>query len=129
VRLGWVILYVADVAASVEFYERAFGLSRRFVAEGGDYAELETGSTALAFAAHELAGRNVPIAYRATTRRRQPPAFEVALVTDDVPAAVTRAVEAGAALIAPPHEQPWGQTVAYVRDREGVLVELATPVG
>ena len=34
-RLGYVILYVPDVAAAVEFYERAFGLSRRFVHESG----------------------------------------------------------------------------------------------
>ena len=26
-----------------------------------------------------------------------------------------------------PHEQPWGQMVAYVRDPFGTLVELATP--
>jgi hypothetical protein len=25
--------------------------------------------------------------------------------------------------------KPWGQTVAYLRDINGVLVELATPMG
>ena len=28
--LGYVILYVNDVAASLHFYEQAFGLARRF---------------------------------------------------------------------------------------------------
>jgi len=31
-RLGYVILYVPDVPASLAFYERAFGLKRRRVA-------------------------------------------------------------------------------------------------
>jgi catechol 2,3-dioxygenase-like lactoylglutathione lyase family enzyme len=49
-RLGFVTLYVPDMAATVEFNEHAFGLSRRFVHESGRYAEMETGATALAFA-------------------------------------------------------------------------------
>jgi lactoylglutathione lyase len=28
-----------------------------------------------------------------------------------------------------PTVKPWGQTVAYVRDLNGTLVELGTPVG
>ena len=50
-RFGYTIVYVRDVADSVEFYERAFGLERRLLHESGQYAELETGSTALAFGA------------------------------------------------------------------------------
>ncbi len=30
-KLGYTILYVADVAASLSFFERAFGLKRRFL--------------------------------------------------------------------------------------------------
>lgn len=39
------------------------------------------------------------------------------------------AIEAGAlaVAIAEPVTKPWGQTVAYVRDLNGLLVELATP--
>ena len=59
-RFGYTILYVADVAGSVEFYERAFGLERRLLHGSGQYAELETGSTALAFAALDLAAENLP---------------------------------------------------------------------
>ena len=54
-RLGYVILYVPDVPATLAFYERAFGLARRFLDEKGVYGELETGGTALAFAAETLA--------------------------------------------------------------------------
>ena len=55
-QLGYTLVYVADVAATVDFYERAFGLARRFVHDSGSYAEMETGATALAFAAETLAG-------------------------------------------------------------------------
>jgi len=54
--------------------------------------------------------------------------MEVALVTDDVPAAVQRAVGAGAKLLHAPTKKPWGQTVAYLRTPDGTLVELCTPV-
>jgi len=49
-RRGEVILYLADVAKTVAFYERAFGLERRLVHASGTCAEMEIGATALAFA-------------------------------------------------------------------------------
>jgi lactoylglutathione lyase len=121
-RFGFTILYVGDVAASVDFYERAFGLERRLVHHSGEYAELETGATALAFASRELAGQNVPGLEAGSGN-----AFEVCLVTDDVNSGFARAVEAGAAAVSEPSTKPWGQDVAYVRDPDGVLVELASP--
>jgi predicted enzyme related to lactoylglutathione lyase len=127
VRFGWTIVYVADVAATVEFYERAFGLQRRFVAEDGTYAELETGATTLGFAAESLAA-----AGGATIRPNRPAetaaGFDLALVTDAVEADFERAVAAGAVVVAPPAVKPWGQTVAYLRDINGVLVEVCSPV-
>jgi uncharacterized glyoxalase superfamily protein PhnB len=42
---------------------------------------------------------------------------------------VDRAVAAGAALVTPPAQKPWGQTVAHVRDLNGVLIEICTPMG
>jgi lactoylglutathione lyase len=35
-RLGYTILYVSDVRATIDFYERAFGVNRRMVKDG-DY--------------------------------------------------------------------------------------------
>ncbi|MDR6126390.1 catechol 2,3-dioxygenase-like lactoylglutathione lyase family enzyme [Sphingomonas sp. SORGH_AS438] len=49
-KLGYTSIYVADVLAMIDFYERAFGLKRRFVHESNLYAELNTGETVLAFA-------------------------------------------------------------------------------
>ena len=124
-RFGYTILYVGDVGASVDFYERAFGLERRLLHDSGQYAEMETGATALAFAAHDLAAENVPGLPPADGPRA---GFEVCLVTEDVAAGYSRAVGAGAAPISEPATKPWGQDVAYVRDPDGVLVELASPI-
>jgi catechol 2,3-dioxygenase-like lactoylglutathione lyase family enzyme len=102
VRFGYTILYVSDVASSLEFYERALGQRRRFLHESGQYAELDTGETALAFAAHELAAANVPGVYRPEERPSTRPGFEVCFVTDNVQAAFDRAVEEGATAVSPP---------------------------
>ena len=47
---------------------------------------------------------------------------------EDVPAALARALDAGAEPVQEPVLKPWGQTVAYVRAPDGVLIELGTPV-
>jgi lactoylglutathione lyase len=127
-RFGYTILYVEDVAASLDFYERAFGQSRSFVHESGQYGELGTGATVLAFASHELAALNLPGAYKSPEMDSIPTTFEICFVTDDVQAGFARAVEGGAEPVTPPQTKPWGQDVAYVRDLDGNLVEIASPV-
>jgi lactoylglutathione lyase len=128
VRFGYTIMYVEDVPRSLDFYERALGLERRFLHESGDYGELETGATALAFATHGLAASNLPNVYDAATQNGGRPPFEVCFVTEDVERAYQRAVEAGADAVTEPKTKPWGQDVAYVRDPDGNLIELASPV-
>jgi len=130
VSLGYVILYVDDVAGALAFYEEAFGLSRRFFNDddGMAYGELETGSTWLAFASLELANSHLPEEAIAAAPDKAPLGVEIALVTPDVPALFERAVKAGAVVVSEPVEKPWGQTVAYVRDQQGFLVELCSPL-
>ena len=125
-QFGYTILYVPDVPATLRFYEAAFGLKTRFLHEGGDYGELETGSTALAFAAQSLMQQ---LGKNPQTASAQAPSFEIALCTPDVAQALDRAVAAGAKLMRPAEVMPWGQTIAYVADINGFLVELCTPVG
>jgi lactoylglutathione lyase len=126
-RLAYTILYVPDVPGTLAFYEQAFGLTRRFLHEGNDYAELETGATALAFAAESL--MSATIDYARNRPGERPAGAEVGFVTEDVPAAFARAVAARAVAVQPPLHKPWGQVVSYVRDCNGFLVELCTAVG
>lgn len=126
-QLGYTILYVPDVTAAVEFYERAFSLKRRFIHESGEYAEMETGSTALAFASERLAEAN-GIAIRPNTLRDVAAGIEICLVTDAPEAAYEHAVASGAVPVKPVERKPWGQDVSYVRDLNGCLVEICSPV-
>lgn len=123
-RFGYCILYVPDVPAALSFYEQAFGLSRHFLHESNTYGELATGTTRLAFAAEPLAETHAD--FRPNRLNERPCAMELALVTDDVGAALDRAIAAGATPHKPAEEKPWGQTVAYVRDPNGFLIELCT---
>lgn len=128
-KLGYTIIYVSDVAASLQFFGDAFGLPTRFLHESGSYGELDTGATTLSFAAHELGHMNFAGGHVEVDRSPQPLGFEVALVTDDVPAAHAKAIASGARELAAPSVKPWGQTVSWVRCPDGVVVELCTPVG
>ncbi len=125
-RFGYAIAYVQEVERSVTFYERAFGLKRRFVDESGQYAEMETGQTTLAFASNELGQSNLPGGFRENDPAEPPAGVEIALVAEDVGTAFRSALEAGATKVAEPKTKPWGQTVAYVRVPDGVLVEIGS---
>ena len=129
ISLGYVILYVKDVSASLAFYEEAFGLSRRFFNDdhGKAYGELDTGTARLAFYSFELAKTQFK-EFVAAAPDQAPLGFEIALVTPEVPALYARALKAGATAVSEPATKPWGQTVACLRDRDGHLVELCTPL-
>ena len=128
-KFGYTILYVPDVAASLEFFTKAFGIERRFLHESGMYGELETGETTLAFAAHAMGEMNYSTGHVEAHSSAKPLGMEIALVTSDVLAAHKRAVAAGAVELAAPSQKPWGQTVSYVRCPDGALVELCSPMG
>lgn len=123
-KFRYTILYVKDVKASLDFYCAAFGMTQKMLHGEGGYGELDTGHTVLAFAS--LAGMKDknPVAANANS-----PSFEIAFETDDVVAGVSRAVEAGAKRVKEPMDMPWGQTVAYVSDNDGFLIEICTPIG
>ncbi len=127
-QFGYTIVYVRDVGTSIDFFERAFGLARAFVAPDGEFGTLATGGTLLAFCRHDVALDSVGQPYVAADASAQPLGMEIALVTDDVAAACERAQACGATLIKPPAAKPWGQTVAYLRCPDGSLVELCTPM-
>lgn len=126
-KLDAIMFWVADVPATVAFYENAFGLTRQWVREEGDYAQMNTEGVTLTFAS-ELAAPATGVDIRANRADGPAPGVQLALATDDVDGSFHRAVEAGARLVAPPVTKPWGQVVAYVRDLDGILVELSSPM-
>ena len=127
-KLGYTILYVASVADTLAFYERAFGLERG-ITTANEYGELKTGATTLAFAAAPFVRGLHPAGFEDAAPGGVPPPVEIGLVTEDVEGAFVKAVEAGAAAVKPPERKPWGQLVGYVRDNNGFIVEICSPMG
>ncbi|MEQ8676294.1 MAG: VOC family protein [Aggregatilineales bacterium] len=128
-KFGYTINYVADVEKALEFFENAFGITRRFLTEEKDYGELETGETILAFASHQLGRSNLTGGYVSMSDTDKPLGCEIALVTEDVNSAYDNAIKAGAIGLKTPEAKPWGQIISYVRCPSGILLELCTPVG
>lgn len=128
--LGYTIFYVADVRATVAFFQEAFGLEPKFVTDEGDYGELATGATTLAFANITLAmdGLGSAGGFTPSDPNQPPQGASITLVSNEFEALFTQALAAGATRYVDPSEKPWGQTVAYMRDANGILIELATPV-
>ena len=52
----------------------------------------------------------------------------MALVAENVQAIIDKALEFGATLTEKPIQKPWGQTVGYIRDIDGFLLEICTPL-
>lgn len=126
-KLKYILLYVADIEKTVRFYEKAFKLKRRFIHESGQYAEIETGETRLGFVAHPLA-KSHGFTYTETTLEGAPPGFELGFTCDNVATVYKYAVYAGATPVSEPIQKPWGQTVSYVRDLNGYLIEICSPM-
>lgn len=127
-KFGYTIIYVSDVPSSIAFFENAFGFSKKFVDDSGDYGELDTGETTLSFAAHSLGESNLPNGYVAIDSSDKPLGIEIALITNEIESAHQKAIAAGAIAITAPKAKPWGQIVSYVRCPDGTLVELCTPI-
>ena len=121
--------FVSDVPATVAFYDKAFGFKLRYMHPSSGYAELETGNTLLCFISDaflEKAGLIGGLAYAPNRPQENPVAAQVAFVCDDIAADWARAVAAGAVVVKSPEAKPWGQTAGYLRDCNGVIVELNT---
>ena len=124
-KLSYVILYVKDVEASVTFYKQAFGLGHKFTHEGGDYAEMDTGETTLAFCNHNLAESLFNGNYEQTSLKDKVSVSQITLAPEDIKQAYKKALQAGAVSISEPQIKPWNFEVASVRDIDGHAVELA----
>ena len=129
IKFAYTILYVQDVTRAIDFYEKAFAFTRKFITPDNSYGELLMGDTTLSFASTALAETNLKDGFIESSLSEKPFGIEIGFTTEDVEATVKVAVEAGAIMVAEPKIKPWGQVVAYVRDIDGFLVEICTPVG
>ena len=124
-KFRYTILYVENVRDTLDFYKAAFGLEPAMLHESGEYGELDTGGTTLSFSSLNLMEELGKSPGKANANS---PSFEIAFETNDVATALARALDAGAVLVQDTEDMPWGQTIAYVTDNNGFLVELCTPI-
>jgi uncharacterized glyoxalase superfamily protein PhnB len=129
-KLGYTLLYVEEVEETMDFYAKAFGLEKGFLHESKQYGEMksERNETKLGFVQHETASSH-GFSYLKAKLSSEAFGCEIAFVTSEVEKAYQKAVSAGAKEMSPPQVKPWGQVVAYVRDCNGFLVELCSPMG
>lgn len=127
-KLGYTLFYVDDVEKTMQFYAKAFGLELGFLHESKQYGEMLTGETKLGFVQHETAMSH-GFEYEKMNLNKQSAAFEIGFVTPDVNAAFEKAIGNGAQALQKPETKPWGQVVSYVRDCNGFIVEICSPMG
>jgi len=138
--LGFIFVWVTDVASTARFYEEGLGLTPRFHVDGpqGPYVEYgspeggagsDAGSVRFCISdiqeAHQLYGGDYERDFQSTP-------FALSFVDDDVPAVYRRAVAAGGISVTEPGRTAcWGQMLARLRDPNGLLIVLVerTPPG
>ena len=96
--------------------------------DGKNYGKLETGGTRLAFAATQFVRGFIPVPFAESGPTNAAPPIELGFVTEDVDSAFRQAMASGAAQVKSPEKKPWGQIVGYVRDLNGFLVEICSPM-
>ena len=121
-RLGYVILFVADLERSVAFYRDVVGVP--FKLEGDGYVEFATQGAKFGLydrnRLEELTGQG--------TARPAAPGGEVVLLVEDVDAQAERLRAAGATILRGPVDRPWGHRTLHVEDPDGFVVELAAEI-
>ncbi len=127
-KYGYTIIYVKDVVETIAFYEKAFGFQRKFITPEKDYGELLSGATTISFASLDLGKTNFKKGFEPLPDVGKPVGIEMAFVTEDIENDFRKAVNAGAVVFEKIVEKPWGQKVGYLRDNNGLLIELCTPI-
>jgi len=126
-KFAYTLIYVPDVEMTLNFYVKTFGCTIRFIHESKCYGELATEGVVLAFANEAFVTSGLGT-FETNDIQKNPAGFEIAFTTENVQQAYEHAINAGALPLQPPTEKPWGQVVSYVRDINGVIVEICSVI-
>jgi lactoylglutathione lyase len=116
------VIYVADVAKSVAFWER-FGFEAWYQVPEGDnpgYVSLRRGEHHVA-----VTSRDWPAEQGITLG--SPAVFEMFVYVENVDSVVEQLRADGIEIVQEPADMPWGERVAAIRDPDGNPVSLANP--
>lgn len=128
IQYAYTILYVKDVPTTMEFYKNAFGFDQKFLTPENDYGELISGNTTIAFANLELGKSNFKKGFTESKSSAKPFGIELAFTTSEVEKVMENAIKNGAELLEETVTKPWGQQVGYLRDLDGFIIEICTPI-
>lgn len=127
-KYAYTILYVANVEKTITFYENAFGFQKKFMTPEADYGELISGETTIAFALNTLGDSNFKKGFKKLSLNEKPNGVEMAFTSESIEIDFEKAIEAGAIQYEDIIQKPWGQKVGYLRDINGFLIEICTPI-
>lgn len=116
----YVILIVEDLDITLRFYTEVLGL--KLGHRSGDYAQMDTGSTRLAFYTRSAMSETIGISLIKPCENMK--AFEIGFKVENVDETYKMLLKKGIKGLAPPKTQDWGQRTAYVADPDGNLIEL-----
>ena len=118
-------LFVRDMEKMVPFYRDVMGMQTDWAGEA--HADLFSGGARLMLFGRDnfesMTGRNY--AYPNGMNGTMELSFDVETYAQ-VDEEYERVVQAGAAPIFPPTDEPWGQRTSYVADPEGNLIEISS---
>lgn len=113
ITVGYVNVFVTDLASAVEFYDKKLGRKPIRVDADHGYASFDAGPVSLGLAAVD--GEQAALAGRYTG---------IGLAVADLEAEHARLSGQGVEFAMPPTRQPWGGFMALVRDPAGNLLYL-----
>ncbi len=118
-KLFAVCLLVEDLSKSREFYETKLGL--RVNSEDIGFVDYKLGESPLALFEKKFADAMFQKKFM-----RPSGGVVIALQVDDVGKACERLKEKGVAIFEGPKQTSWGQTVAYLHDPDGHIIEITS---
>lgn len=127
-KYAYTILYVENVVETINFYEQAFGFRQKFITPEKDYGELISGETTISFASITLGNHNLKEGFQKIKKYEKPFGIELTFTTENIETDFKKALEMGAVEFEPLTQKPWGQKVGYLRDNNGFLIEICTPI-
>jgi PhnB protein len=120
------LLTVTDVKAAADFYQKAFGFTKRGIMNGPDgkamHAELTLRGTTL------MLGPEMPQMGSRSAKTIGASPTTLYLLTDNVDKTVTKAVKLGATLKGSVMDMFWGNRCGSIVDPEGYLWMVATHI-
>lgn len=118
------ILYVADQASSSAFYKKVLQLEPAMEVPGMTEFILEN-NVMIGLMPNDGGAKLIGNALPHPAEGKGIPRCEIYLMLKNAQTYIDRALEAGATLLSPMQERPWGDTTAYVSDPDGHILAFA----